>query len=414
MTISLNLKNGAVAQNVSEDQNYSYIYHEYNDLKSELRVGVDSNGSYTNVISDKIYHNGNNITPYNYITNCITSISEDIKLELNDGTLTLKASSKVYVPNGFEADGTTPKFDVIVIESDKTNLDTSKTGQYLLCMTLSGQLGWGNLSTSISGAGVTPPSTYAVAYDTTANTIKRYDDTTSLYSLPLAVCTMGSTGVVSIDQVFNGYGYIGSTMFALPGVKGLIPNNRNKDRTLNSIEFITSKVMTTNLTFTDTQDIRLNDDAITSGDLIYDPIKNRNTPENLDELRRSISIGKATAISGKITSFKPKTVFHAVDYNDFKNIKGLLRYDLANPITVNRGDTLTKSGMLYCSAAGLNYGVTVRVNGYDIWHASNSESGNYATTDNRSMSLVFAGDVVSANVVNASTFRMVLYPFIGE
>lgn len=39
---------------------------------------------------------------YNNISNCITEIPQDIKLELNNGTLTLKAGSKVYVPNGFE------------------------------------------------------------------------------------------------------------------------------------------------------------------------------------------------------------------------------------------------------------------------------------------------------------------------
>ena len=38
------------------------------------------------------------------ITNCITEIPQDIKLELNNGILTLKAGSKVYVPNGFETD----------------------------------------------------------------------------------------------------------------------------------------------------------------------------------------------------------------------------------------------------------------------------------------------------------------------
>ena len=52
------------------------------------------------------------------ITNCITEIPQDIKLELVDGTLILKAGSKVYVPNGFEEDGVTKKFDEVVIESD--------------------------------------------------------------------------------------------------------------------------------------------------------------------------------------------------------------------------------------------------------------------------------------------------------
>lgn len=36
----------------------------------------------------------------NKITNCITKIPQDINLVLSEGTLTLKAGSKVYVPNG--------------------------------------------------------------------------------------------------------------------------------------------------------------------------------------------------------------------------------------------------------------------------------------------------------------------------
>lgn len=48
----------------------------------------------------------NNTLNTSQITNCITEIPQDIKLELVDGTLTLKAGSKVYIPNGFEADGT--------------------------------------------------------------------------------------------------------------------------------------------------------------------------------------------------------------------------------------------------------------------------------------------------------------------
>ena len=52
------------------------------------------------------------------ITNCLLEVPQRIKLELNDGVLTLKAGSEVIVPNGFEADGTTPKFDYVDIESD--------------------------------------------------------------------------------------------------------------------------------------------------------------------------------------------------------------------------------------------------------------------------------------------------------
>lgn len=47
-----------------------------------------------------------NLSNSTAITNCITEIPQDIKLELKDGTLTLKAGSKVYIPNGFEANST--------------------------------------------------------------------------------------------------------------------------------------------------------------------------------------------------------------------------------------------------------------------------------------------------------------------
>ncbi|MBQ9150293.1 hypothetical protein IJX73_05110, partial [bacterium] len=53
------------------------------------------------------------------ITNCITEIPQRINLELTDGVLTLKAGSVVTVPNGFEIDGQTPKFDYVTIDSDK-------------------------------------------------------------------------------------------------------------------------------------------------------------------------------------------------------------------------------------------------------------------------------------------------------
>ena len=54
----------------------------------------------------------------NQITNCLLEVPQNIKLELNDGVLTLKAGSKVIVPNGFEEDGLTPKFDYVTIDSD--------------------------------------------------------------------------------------------------------------------------------------------------------------------------------------------------------------------------------------------------------------------------------------------------------
>lgn len=52
--------------------------------------------------------------------NCITKIPQDIKIELNNGILTLKAGSKIYVPNGFEQDGITKKFITVTVSNDLT------------------------------------------------------------------------------------------------------------------------------------------------------------------------------------------------------------------------------------------------------------------------------------------------------
>jgi hypothetical protein len=67
------------------------------------------------------------------VTNCITEIPQDIKLELANGVLTLKAGSKVYVPNGFEQDGTTPKFDVVTIEND-LSINETFSGDVICCL----------------------------------------------------------------------------------------------------------------------------------------------------------------------------------------------------------------------------------------------------------------------------------------
>ena len=172
---------------------------------------------------------------YKNITNCITEIPQDIKLELNNGTLTLKAGSKVYVPDGFEQDGTTPKFYTITITSDNSATDE---------MTRTLWFGWNveeNKLVKCDGSQTGSPvaSTYDYYYDSTTNMC--YASISNGYvrsSLPFCVvkATSGS-GITSISQVFNGFGYIGSTVFVLPGVKGLIPNGRNADGSLNNKSF---------------------------------------------------------------------------------------------------------------------------------------------------------------------------------
>ena len=188
----------------------------------------------------------------NYTTNRILEIPQDIKLELNNGTLTLKAGSKLYVPNGFEADGTTPKFDMAVSEKDISSNSSWTSGQVILIPQKG--LTYGIYSSQISNhySGSTEPATKfdgTIWYDTANNLIKRYSTSNSEWEsgLPFPICisTMTSgVGLISIDQIFNGFGYIGSTVFALPGVKVQIPNGRNADGTFKSFIKTTPRVST--------------------------------------------------------------------------------------------------------------------------------------------------------------------------
>ena len=179
------------------------------------------------------------------ITNCITEIPQDIKLELNNGTLTLKAGSKVYIPNGVGV------FDVLNIQSDKTVSCSSTTGKTLIRV-YPYQQPYGDVLVSSFYSGSNPSGITGMFYNTTTNKITYHENGVSdgnMCSLPIAEITVNNGQVTSIDQVFNGFGYIGSTVFALPGVKGLIPNGRNADGSLKNIEFTVDKVVTRTITW---------------------------------------------------------------------------------------------------------------------------------------------------------------------
>ena len=185
-------------------------------------------------------------------TNCLTHIPNDINLELKDGVLTLKAGSKVYVPNGKNADGSN-RFDELVLTKDLT-ITQATAAQYLICVRADGvALFQRDAGYSVSGAGVTTKSGFA--YDTELNLLRWYNSSGELqdakYSLPICLVTGNSSNTItSIDQVFNGFGYIGSTGFILPRVKGLIPNGFNEDGTYKSIEWVNDTVLTYNNTQT--------------------------------------------------------------------------------------------------------------------------------------------------------------------
>ena len=274
---------------------------------------LTNDSNFANTDLSNLTYTGTNIANWSSnITNCITTIPQDIKLELG-GTpirVILKSGSKVYVPNGVGV------FDEVIIQSDvlgtrnaadclvfydNTNDTVRVRAKSEICV---------GTSDSLSG------TAGHCWYDATNNLIKYYSDgsttVTGYLSLPVGEAHGSGTFVDTIDQVFNGFGYIGSTVFVLPGVKALKPNGRNIDGTLKNTEITISYVLTTTNPTGTTKAACLGLSASSidySHSYKYDQASNTN---NYD----IAMVGEIDMSSGTITAIRPKQVFHALDYND--------------------------------------------------------------------------------------------------
>ena len=188
---------------------------------------------------------------------------------------------------------------------------------------------------SESGTATVASKTYTVYYQTDTNLIKycttttTFEDLEEVISFPILLSVGDGTNYYgSIFQVFNGMGYIGSTVWIDKGVKGLIPNGRNEDGSLRNDEYTTDKIITRALAYGSINGvadyyITL---KLTGSNRIGFAIINGteyNNEENVivDTISGSkekwlicgTCIGDA---NNAITSFKPKLSFRAVDYND--------------------------------------------------------------------------------------------------
>ena len=177
---------------------------------------------------------------YNRLSNCILEIPQNIKLALNNNVITLKAGSKLYKPNG------KGNFSEIAISSDiNFSAQNFATAPHNLVLLPNGTLQALKLDQTFSGQTAPIPSTkYAFWYDTVNNLIKYTFDTGATWqsgcSFPLVVINIvNGIGITSYEPPFNGFGFIGSCLFALPGVKLLMPNGRNSDGSLNNFEYTT-------------------------------------------------------------------------------------------------------------------------------------------------------------------------------
>lgn len=306
-------------------------YRIFNDdiyaLKSEVE-NLDE--IYSNIDLSNLSESGEkHFLNKSQITNCLLEVPQKIKLELNDGTLTLKAGSKVIVPNGAGV------FEEVEITSDKEltlSWGTPNDEMQLFLEVSSGKLSRLSLERIVSGGTDSYTGTIShIWYNTTTNKVNWINNDGSLgiqLSLPIANITMlgdGTSKVTSIDQVFNGMGYIGSTIWVDKGVKGLIPNGRNEDGTLNNVEFTTSKVLTRTFPNTDNQECVMGLRSSSIGRLHtniyqYDFLNNYNMNNGGGQ---SVAwdqciVGSFKTVNGIISNFQPKLPVHLLTYDDIK------------------------------------------------------------------------------------------------
>ena len=278
-------------------------------------------------------------------TNCITKIPQDIKLELNDGTLTLKAGSKVYVPNGAGV------FDVVTVQSDKSWGQTTYASGNIMLFYRSkyNDLFALNDYACYSGSSAPTAINNMIWYDITSGKIKWTNNKGSTWndeglSLPLnnSPYTNG-TGFTSIDQVFNGFGFIGSHWYELKGNEGKARNGRNTDGSLNNSTRTTTNVIihpcgtgtaewflmsgfdggfrnADKRTYF-VQDEMPSVSSYSSNYAVWESPKEniiRVTSDKGVTWAKTIMVncGECSTVDSRITSFNPKTVFQAVDSNN--------------------------------------------------------------------------------------------------
>lgn len=268
----------------------------------------------------------------NKITNCVIEIPQNITISKGGSQWGyVNKGSKLYIPNGKNEDGSLI-FEEDVLENNLTIFNRSES-DYDSIMILSKHHGQITVRQESIVSGETPPAEGDyVWYDTVNNVIKRYVDgqpyTSDGYGgdlLALPVCVVSrKPGKPQTATPFNGFNYVGSTIFALPGVKGLIPNGRNENGTLNNIKTTLTKIITR------TFDASVNYDnlvfPITINQEIGSGLYELNDEENfLYETSTGVKytdryVAMSGSVSaGKITSFKPKLPFRAVDWNDIVN-----------------------------------------------------------------------------------------------
>lgn len=253
---SLTLGNDLASQgSMTYNSKQNLMYKELNPAQVRYEIPIADvilNAEKTLITSMKQYKVSNNYEYKNIDSikynvgksNCITEIPQDIKLELKDGVLTLKAGSKIYYPNGKDENGKN-LFNTYIIPLDINSLNVKiPTIETKIVINLRHNVfdtapQTVNMWESTNGNPVDNDNNRAYDYKNNKmwyrTAVDNWVDEIGFSSLPIAIANVSNGRIVSVDQVFNGFGYIGNTQFVLPGVRYVIPNGCNEDGTNRNI-----------------------------------------------------------------------------------------------------------------------------------------------------------------------------------
>ncbi len=239
----------ALANSVEEGKQFTNKAIE--NFNTEFETRLDE---FDGKVGDKLEFNMSNSVN---VSNCIVEVPQNIKVEFNNGTVTLKAGSVVTVPDGFEEDGVTAKFTYHTVENDVSVSTSGVGGSYedlFTCYNVTtGDFGTLRaMSTEgVSGNTFTPPgSGFAFWFDRASNLVKYVSGgavQSGKYSLPLFTLRNSAANLLGINQVFNGIGYIGQTTWLEKGVKCLFADGRNSDGTFKNISVTQPAITLTDL-----------------------------------------------------------------------------------------------------------------------------------------------------------------------
>lgn len=384
-------KSGAVSSiNTTKDNAVSTVKQtgtdEYNKI---LSTGIDSK------------------LGENLITNCLKEVPQRIKYTLVDGVLTILKGSVCIVPYGTE-DKTAdfPKGATFINENfkvydtqfsdgkffvwaelvnDRNFADTNwSAGTFIasMCLNNSNKLGSRLYPSQYASGDGSNIGQHDLYYNITQNDVKMYFNNAveeSVCSLPMFICTCSTTGITLIDQVLNGMGAIGSTIWVDKGTKGFVSIDRNKaDGTLVNEEVVTDKlyirdfsafVQSQNKTTTFTYELA-DGDVIPSNTLTIEDtswVYEQNTMPTVSEFKwintlenkvyyrnlastnpklqklyfvKDVFMGLVTWTNGKITSFTPKLPFRVVDENDIDGMLKMVNNQLLNNYSLPIGQTI--------------------------------------------------------------------------